>query len=305
MSNIYVFGHKNPDTDTVCASIVYAKIKGYTPVILGNINKETEFALNRFNVATPIILDDVKNKKVVLVDHNEFCQSADNIEKAQILSIIDHHKINFKYDMPININTKPYGSTCTILAEMYMNKLDNTMAGLLLAGILSDTVIFKSPTTTEKDKEMATLLGQKININGIDAFGIELKNANASIENKTNKELIFSDFKDYNFYGYKVGIGQIELVTLDKITDEKKLDFYNDIKNYKNENNYDCIFFMITDIMKEGSLIIFEGDKNIIKEAFNISTDFKNTDLYLENVMSRKKQVSPNLENTYKKYEKK
>jgi len=161
MSKIYVFGHKSPDTDSVCSAIAYADFKRktdsdneYEAVILGEINPETEFVLKKFGIDIPKVLKDVKGKKVILVDHNHMDQTADDINKAEIMEIIDHHNIaDVQTGQPIMFHAEPVGCTATIIADFYFYhkvKLDKNIAGILLASILSDTVIFRSSTSTEK-----------------------------------------------------------------------------------------------------------------------------------------------------------
>ena len=297
MNQVYVFGHKSPDTDSVCSAIVYAKIKGYTPATLGKIKKETKFALDTFNTKEPEILDSVKDKKVVLVDHNRFEQSADDIDKAEIIEIIDHHDFNFSYGKPIYIDCQPLGSTATILAKKYMHLLDKDMAGLLLCAILSDTVIFKSPTTTEEDKDIAEKLGKIAKVDGIDAFGIELKSTQSSLEGKNPKDVVVCDFKEFNMSGNKVGIGQVEVLNMAQAENLEK-DFIEVIKNLKTEKNYEMVVFMVTDIIKEGSNLLFAGDKTILKKGYKVDIKEDNK-VYIPNLMSRKKQVVPILDDIF------
>jgi len=299
---IYVFGHKNPDTDSVCSAIAYAKIKNLTPARLGEINEETAYALNYFNVKTPELLSDVEGKKVVLVDHNEFQQSANGIEKAEILEVIDHHKISFSCDKPINFLTEPVGCTATIIAKYFgkeIKKIDRKeikkINGLLLSAILSDTVVFKSPTTTEEDKKIANELAKSAGIKDIIKFGIEIKKAKATVKGKPIEKIIMTDFKDFNFNGKKVGICQYEVVDINEIY-EIKDEILKFLENLKNKG-YEMVIFIATDIMKEGSELFFAGDAEKIGKAFK--TKIYENSVYLKGVMSRKKQVVPFLEKLF------
>ncbi|NCC70471.1 manganese-dependent inorganic pyrophosphatase, partial [bacterium] len=161
---IYVIGHKNPDTDTVIASLAYSHLMGdeYKPVVSGNLNAETKFVLEKFNISEPEKIDSVSlEDKFFLVDHNEDTQRLDGITEENVVGILDHHKIDFCNSCPINIIVKPYGSSCTIIAEMFFDRkieLDKNLAGALLSALLSDTVILKSPTCTKVDVEIANKL---------------------------------------------------------------------------------------------------------------------------------------------------
>lgn len=295
MDQIYVFGHKSPDTDTVCSAIAYAKIKNFIPARLGELNEETAYVLNFFGVEKPEILIDAKGKKVVLVDHNEFSQSADGIAEAEILGVIDHHKINFSYNSPINFHSEPLGSTATVIAKKYFDKIkDSKIAGILLASILSDTVVFKSPTTTEEDKIIAEKLSKIAGIHDMIKFGIEIKKTKASISNKPIEAVIRSDFKDFDFHGKKVGIGQSELVDIEEAYKRRQeiMEYLNSIKA-----GYEMVVFIATDIIKEGSELFFVGDAGKIEKAFK--KKISGNSVYLEGVMSRKKQVVPFMENVF------
>lgn len=299
MEDYYVFGHKNPDVDSICSAIVYAKIscKHFVPARLGEINEETSYILNYFKVPTPKLLNSAEGKTVVLVDHNEFQQSANGIEKAEILEIIDHHKINFSYDKPIKFLTEPLGSTATIIAREYSNEINlsgnkKALAGLLLSAILSDTVIFKSPTTTEDDKLVARGLAEDAGIRDVIKLGRDIKKAKSSLKGKTIESIIMSDFKDFDFNGKKVGIGQSEVVDINEIY-ERKGDILEFLENLKNKG-YEITIFMATDIIMEGSELFFAGDRDKIEKAFNIKVVGNST--YIPRLMSRKKQVVPILQ---------
>lgn len=296
--DVYVVGHKSPDTDTVVSAIVYAKIKGYTPVTQGAINEETAFVLDKFGVPAPGELGSAEGKKLVLVDHNEASQAPDNIDKAEIVEIIDHHKMNFNYPDPIAIHVEPVGSTATILAKLYQDQVvkDKTMAGLLLGALLSDTVIFKSPTTTEEDKRVASQLAEVAGISDIEAFGIEVKKAKANIADKPIKDVVLADFKNFDFAGNKVGIGQTEVVDINDVYNRASevMDFLNDLKG---KEGYEMLIFVATDIVKEGSELYYVGDKAKMEKAFNTSVGDQS--VWIDGLLSRKKQVVPVIDKTF------
>ncbi|TSA08534.1 MAG: manganese-dependent inorganic pyrophosphatase [Deltaproteobacteria bacterium] len=298
MADVYVIGHKSPDTDTVCSAIAYARIKGYTPATPGPINEETAFVLNKFGVPVPQELGSAEGKKLVLVDHNEATQSPDDIAKAEVIEIIDHHKMNFSNPNPIAILIEPVGSTATILAKKYKDVVakDKALAGILLGALLSDTVVFKSPTTTQEDRDVAAVLAKIAGIDDMLKFGIDVKKAKANIADKSIKDVIFADYKNFDFAGKKVGIGQTEVVDLTDVYNRASevMNFLNDLKA---KEGYEMVIFVATDIIKEGSELYFAGDKAKIEKAFN--TKVEGNSVYIPGLMSRKKQVVPVVEKVF------
>jgi len=299
---IYIIGHKNPDTDSICSAIALAyflkETKGMDviPASTGDINPETSFVLERFGFDKPELLENGDNKKLILVDHNEKEQIIDG--KPEILEVIDHHKIKFDYPEPINFCTKQWGSTATIIAEKFYKhglEIPESIAGILISAILSDTVIFKSPTTTEKDKEVANKLNEKLKLN-LEEFGKELKKAGMDFD-KPAQDLILRDFKEYIFNGKKIGIGQIELLDVEKFLQERKQEINQAMEEVKKNKNYDCLIFIITDILKEGSEFFVEGEEEKIQEIFNTKLDNKSA--WIDGLMSRKKQIIPFLEKAF------
>jgi len=294
----YIVGHKNPDTDSVISAIAYANFKGegYIPAVLGELNNETKFVLNKFGVKAPILLESVSDgDRVILVDHNEGSQTLDGVNDYQIIEILDHHKVNISFSNPINITTKPYGSTASLITEKFLESkkpISKEVAGLLLSAILSDTVIFKSPTTTDKDKEFVAVLLEIAGVSDVVEYGMELFKKKAEISSKTASEIINGDFKEFDFNGKKVGIGQIELIDANDIN-PKKEEIINEMEKINN-NGYFAVLFIVTDIMKEGSYFFAVGNKESIFKAFEITEENN----YKQGVLSRKKQVVPVLQNS-------
>ncbi|MEM5852785.1 MAG: manganese-dependent inorganic pyrophosphatase [Candidatus Aenigmatarchaeota archaeon] len=290
---IYVVGHKAPDTDSVCSAIVYAGLKGFKPVVAGEINEETKYVLDYFKVPIPEKIENASGKTLVLVDHNEPSQRVDGAEK--IIAIIDHHKMNFNYPEPIFVHVEPVGSTATIIAKMFLEEIkkDETYSGLLLAAILSDTVVFKSPTTTEDDRKIAEELAKVAKIPDMIKFGIEIKKVKTNIKNREIPDIILEDFKDYEFFGKKVGIGQVEVVDLEEV-EERKGEILDFLKKLKEDRGYEIVLFMATDIMKEGTELYFVGNHIIVEKAFGFKLE--GNSIWLPGVMSRKKQVVPGIE---------
>jgi len=304
---IYLIGHKQPDTDSICAPIAYAnylkqKGKDAVPVRSGDINSETKYVLDYFKVEAPELLIDMAGKKLILLDHNEKAQSPDNIDEAEIVGVIDHHKIDFKSVNPIYFHNEVIGSTSTIIAKKYFNNkdvdLDKKTAGLLLSGILSDTVIFKSPTSTNEDKEIAEKLAEIAGIKNIQDFGIEMKKSKASLKGLRTEQIILSDFKVFEFGKIKIGGGQVEVVGLDEVN-EKKQELIEKLKEIAQKENYDLVMLVATDIIKQDSLMLFFEKDNYIEKAFNKKPE--NNTLYLKGVMSRKKQIMPPLAKLFSK----
>ncbi len=303
---IYVVGHKNPDTDSICSAIAYAELKKKLgieakPARQGDPNPETKFVLEKFNVELPEILTDGSNKKVILIDHSDVAQSLDNLDKAEIVEIIDHHKIgDITTPNPIFFLAMPVGCTATVVKTLYDYfevEIDKKIAGILLSAILSDTVIFKSATTTEKDVKAAEELAEIAEVEDIRSLGIEIKSKLSAIDKLTAREIIKRDFKDFDMSGNRVGIGQIELVDLNIIKDRKE-EIIRDMEKLKREGGYHSVFLMLTDIINEGTeLLVVTDDPAIVKKAFGKNLD--GNSIWLKKVMSRKKQVVPPLEKAF------
>ena len=291
---LLVFGHKNPDTDSICSSISLTYLKNQlgeeaVACALGEPIKEAQFALNYFKVDAPKILDSVANQNVVLVDHNEFAQSADDIEKANLVEIVDHHKVEIRTDVPVSIRVMPVGCTCTIVYKMFKEhnvEIPKHIAGLLLSAILSDTLIFKSPTTTELDKQACEELSK---IAGVDmeAYGMEMFKFGTSLDEYSIEEIVNMDFKEFDMSGKRVGIGQVFTLDIDSIFAKK-----DEFLSYINSTEYDMLVLAVTDIIQEGSYLIYKAEDKLISEAFNVDAS---QGVFAPGVVSRKKQLVPNL----------
>ena len=302
----YVFGHKNPDSDTVCSAIALADLKSKigteaVPVIQGNLNPETKFILDKFSLSAPEIMTSVKGKDVFLVDHSDIAQCMDDIKEANILGIVDHHKLgDITTEQPLECWIWPVGCTATIIKAMYdfFNvEIPKGIAGAMLCAILSDTVIFKSATCTEKDKEAAKALQKIAGEGDLQALGMEMFKVKSAIEGTPMRELVERDYKDFNMNGKKVGIGQLELVDL-SLVDNIKNDLAEDIKKLKAEGSRHSVFLLLTDIMKEGSeMLVASDDESVVEKAFGQKVE--GGKVWLDGVMSRKKQVVPNFEKAF------
>ena len=225
MSKLYVFGHQKPDTDTITSAIVLANLEralGVDAVAykLGNVNKETAYALKTFEIEEPLTLDSVdENCEVALVDHNEFTQSVSGIEKAKIKMVVDHHKIKFETKEPMYYIAEPLGCTGTILYKLYKQNdvdIDSQMAGLMLSAIISDTLLFKSPTCTEQDREIANKLASIAGVD-IESYGKEMLKAGTDISEFSPFQVINIDAKEFDDKNAKFEISQVNAVDLNSV----------------------------------------------------------------------------------------
>lgn len=304
--SILTFGHKNPDTDSVCAAIALADLKkklgeDIAPAMQGELTPETKFVLGKYGVAAPQVVTSYAGKDVYLVDHSDLAQSPDDLAKANILGIVDHHKLgDVTTSQPLECWIWPVGCTCTVIKSMYnfFNvEIPKDIAGIMLCAILSDTVIFKSATCTSKDRAACEDLAKIAGVQDMQALGMEMFKVKSAVEGTPIRELVFRDYKDFNMSGKKVGIGQLEVVDL-SILDGVKADLAADIAALKKEGGHHSIFLLLTDIIKEGTeVLIVSDDDSVITKAFNVTpADGK---AWLPGVMSRKKQVVPNLEKAF------
>lgn len=302
MSAVKIFGHQNPDTDTITSAIVAADIENRLgneakSFRLGEVGAETEYALEHFGVQAPELLERLEDDvPVILVDHNEFQQSAENIEKAQILKVLDHHRIaNFQTESPLYYRAEPVGCTATILNKIYKeNNLEITkeMAGMMISAIISDTLLFKSPTTTDADIDAA---GELKEIAGVDleSYGIEMLKAGASTSDKTAEALITGDAKSFDMGVKTTRIAQINVVDVDEVF-ERRAEIEEAINQQIEAHDYDLFVLVVTDILKSSSKVLTLGkESGAVEKAFDVSLD-ENTAV-LEGVVSRKKQVVPNI----------
>ena len=239
--------------------------------------------------------NDYEKQKVILVDHNNFAQSVDGLDEANILEIIDHHNLGaIGTSLPINFRSKPVGCTSTMIYDMYKEErvaIPKNMAGLMLSAILSDTLLLTSPTTTEDDRFAAVKLASIAKVD-IDTYGIEMLKAASSIEGKSPEELIKTDFKSYVVGDKLLGISQI--MTMDIDTIQKHMDEYIAKLNEMVELNYSIVTIFITDIIKNGSYVLYnEKASEIIKDAFGLKSIHQC--MFLPKIVSRKKQIQPNI----------
>ena len=272
--------------------------KDITPCRLGNINKETEYALKYFDVKEPELLNEIEQgQKVILVDHNEFSQSVKGIEEAQIIRVVDHHKISdFKTSEPLYYTAMPVGCTATIIYDMYkINNIEinKKIAGIMLSAIISDTLLFKSPTCTPKDVKVAEELAKIAEVN-VNEYGIEMLKAGTDLSDFTPEELINIDSKTLSKDGKKYQVAQVNTVCIDDVLKNKQ-DIEKAMEQFIKENDEELFLLLITDILESNSQIIAVGNrKDAVEKAYNVKLEENMA--FLPGVVSRKKQVVPVLE---------
>jgi len=234
-------------------------------------------------------------KKVILVDHNETAQAVDGVQEAEILEIIDHHRVgDISTLMPIHVCNDPIGSTCTIIAElMFLHRIaiPRDIAGLLLSGILSDTLILTLSTTTERDKEVARKLARIADIK-IGEYGKELLTASINIKGKTAKEILFHDFKEYSLGDKKIAVSQIMVIDKEEIR-AKERDIKSEMEKLRAEKRYDLVVLLITNPQETGEEILVKGEKRIIEKAFAV--EVQNDKCYIPQTLSRKRDFIPKI----------
>ncbi|MDY6765939.1 MAG: manganese-dependent inorganic pyrophosphatase [Candidatus Nanohaloarchaea archaeon] len=301
----YVVGHEQPDTDTVCSAIAYARLQQASgrdarPMRAGDLNPETSFVLDEFDVEKPELLEDAAGKTIVLVDHNVYSQAVDGMEEADVRQIIDHHRLgDIETSEPIYVRIEPVGSTATIIVDMYREagvEIPRSTAGLLLSGVLSDTVVLRSPTTTDIDEEVAHELSDIAGVD-IEEYGRELLAKKSQLGKKSPREMVLGDFKEYGWGGQTVGIGQVETVEPETVLEQKDavLDAMADIVD---ERGYPLLVLLVTDLLDEHTEAFVAGeDVGMFADAMDV--DVEDAQASLPGVMSRKKQIVPPLEDAF------
>ncbi|MGN1402063.1 MAG: manganese-dependent inorganic pyrophosphatase [Bacillus sp. (in: firmicutes)] len=301
MEKVLVFGHKNPDTDTICSAIAYAYLKQQTgvqaeAVRLGDVNAETQYALNYFKVEAPRYIETAATeaKKVILVDHNERQQSVSDIDAVTVTEVIDHHRIaNFETSDPLYYRAEPVGCTATILLKIFKEKglaIPREIAGLMLSAIISDSLLFKSPTCTEEDvaaaKELAAIAGVDPSV-----YGLEMLKAGANLSDKTGEELISLDAKEFPMGTYKVEVAQVNAIDVNEVL-ERRSEIEPAIEAAIQEKGLDLFLLAVTDILNSNSTVLALGEETAaVEQAYNVKLD--NGTALLEGVVSRKKQIVP------------
>ncbi len=296
-----IIGHINPDLDSIVSSVVLSEFlnkttkEKYEAKSAGKLNKETNFILNYFKCKKPQIIKDLKNKTIFLVDHGEYEQSAPGASDAKIMGVLDHHKMGgLKTSSPIFYRSEPVGSTCTIIAKIFIENninLNKKQAGLLLSGIISDTLNFTSPTSVLEDKKMAKIL-EKISKENSKELAEKILEIKSDISGISIEELIERDYKEFKAGKTKFAIGVFETLNPKKIDPEKVLSSLNKVKK---EKKIDLLFFALIDIIKKDTQLFLAGkeEKEVAEKSFLKKAS--ETSLLLKGFSSRKKQILPPL----------
>jgi manganese-dependent inorganic pyrophosphatase len=300
MVKTYVFGHKSPDSDTITSSIVMANLEnklGNTDAKayrLGSINKETEFILNYLNMNAPELLESIEDDSdVILVDHNSPSESIDNLNNLNILKIVDHHKLALETSYPLFLRFEPVGCTETILFKLYQEngvEITKEIATLMLSAIVSDTLLLKSPTTTEDDISAVKALSKIAEVD-VEEYGLEMLKAGTDLSSFTIDEILQLDAKQIDFKDVRSIINQVNTASIDDVM-EMKDELEEGISKIIDSENLDLFILLITDIVNSNSQVIALGKSaKLIEKAYGVEL-IDNTAL-LEGVVSRKKQVVP------------
>ena len=301
MEKTLIFGHKNPDTDSICSSLVMEDLqtklgKEAKAVRLGDISKETQYVLNYFGITAPEKIESIEEgQKVILVDHNEFNQSADGIEKAKIGMVVDHHKIaNFCTSEPLYYLAEPVGCTSTILYNLYNRygvEISPRVAGLMLSAIISDTLLLKSPTCTSVDVEAANKLAEIAQIN-MQEYGLDMLKAGTDLSSYTEKELLFLDAKTSQKNDVKYMVAQVNTVSIEDVL-KRQAKLEEEINAVIDAENLQLFVFVITDIVNTNSKSIVLGEKaGIMQNGYKVEGNIVD----MPGVVSRKKQIIPFIE---------
>ncbi|MDD3313592.1 manganese-dependent inorganic pyrophosphatase [Pseudodesulfovibrio sp.] len=303
---ILVVGHKNPDTDTVASAIAVADLftkrgQEAQAITQGPVAPETAFVLEKFGFAAPEIVTDATDKKIILVDHTDISQTIDNLDKGELVAVVDHHKLgDVTTPNPLEMWVWPVGCSGTVVKSMYDFygvEIPANIAGVLLCAILSDTVMFKSVTCTPQDKAAVEALAKIAGVTDTMALGMEMFKVKSAVDGTPARDLVFRDYKDFDMSGKKVGIGQLEVVDLSML-DAHKEALQAEIEKVKAEGRH-SVFLLLTDIMKEGTeMLIASDDPSVVEKSFGVAT--KGEPVWLDGVMSRKKQVVPSFEKGFK-----
>lgn len=309
MSKILVFGHQNPDTDAIASSYAFAYLSREAygldaeAVALGNPNEETAFVLEYFGVTAPRVVTSAKAEgaeQVILTDHNEFQQSISDIADVEIYGVVDHHRVgNFETASPLYMRLEPVGSASSIVYRLFKEhgvEVPKEIAGLLLSGLISDTLLLKSPTTHPTDLVIAPELAKLASVQ-LEEYGLSMLKAGTNLANKTAEELIDIDAKTFELNGNAVRVAQVNTVDIAEVL-ERQAELESAIRTTNSQNNYSDFVLMITDIVNSNSEILAIGN-NIEKVEAAFDFVLENNHAFLAGAVSRKKQVVPQLTKSF------
>ncbi|HEM2866384.1 TPA: manganese-dependent inorganic pyrophosphatase [Streptococcus suis] len=305
MSKFLVFGHQNPDTDAIASSYGWAHLerevfgRDAEAVALGMPNEETAFALDYFGVTAPRVVESAKAEgvsQVILTDHNEFQQSIADIKDVEVVAVIDHHRVaNFETANPLYMRLEPVGSASSIVYRAFKENgvtPPKEVAGLLLSGLISDTLLLKSPTTHATDPQVAAELAEIAGVN-LEEYGLTLLKAGTNLASKSAEELIDIDAKTFGLNGNDVRVAQVNTVDIAEVL-ERQAEIEAAMSAASAANGYSDFVLMITDIVNSNSEILALGSNmDKVEAAFNFKLE--NNHAFLAGAVSRKKQVVPQL----------
>ena len=311
MSKILVFGHQNPDTDAIGSSYAFAelsRLRGLDTaevVALGDVNEETAFALNYFGVPAPRVVTSAKAEgadQVILTDHNEFQQSISDIRDVTILGVVDHHRVaNFETQAPLFMILEPVGSASSIVYRQFKadgREIPKATAGLLLSGLISDTLLLKSPTTHETDVKVAEDLAKIASVD-LETYGLALLKAGTNLATKPADVLIDIDAKTFELNGHSVRVAQVNTVDIPEVL-ARQSEIEAAMTTSIQANAYSDFVLMVTDIVNSNSEILALGkNSDKVEAAFNF--ELKDNHAFLAGAVSRKKQVVPQLTESFSK----
>ena len=296
MGKTYIFGHRNPDTDTITSSLVMANFEkklGNEETVacrLGNINKETQYVMNYLGIEAPELIETVEDgANVILVDHNSPKESIENLENTNILKVVDHHKITLETAYPLYYRAEPVGCTETVMYKLYKEnniEIDKTIATLMI----SDTLLLKSPTTTEDDKIAVKELAEIAGVNP-EVYGLEMLKAGTDLTGCTIDEILHQDAKKMDFKQVKAIVNQVNTADISDVMKMQE-DLEARMNEIIEEENLDLFMLLITDIVNSNSQVIALGkDAQLVEKAYGVKLE--NNTALLKGVVSRKKQVVP------------
>lgn len=302
-----IFGHKNPDTDSICSALAYADLKAkigadVEAVRLGAVSTETQFALDAFETAAPRLVESVAGETahVILVDHNERQQSAHDIGEVTITEVIDHHRIaNFETAGPLLYRAEPVGCTSTIVLKMFKENavpVSPRIAGLMLSAIISDTLLLKSPTCTAEDVAAAHELAAVAGVD-LDVYGLEMLRAGASVAGKSVAQLLAQDSKEFSMGGSKVEVAQVNVVDVNEVL-SRQAELETALSAIVADKGLDLFLFVVTDILNSDSVVVAIGPRAAaVESAYGVTLE--NSRAHLRGVVSRKAQIIPVLTETF------
>ena len=303
---LYTCGHKIPDSDSIIGSIAMAYLQKQLgqetkAVRQGDINPESQYIIEKFNLETPELKTSFAQCDLFMVDYNNYTEGPDDLKDANLVGIVDHHKLGgLSTSSPLDVWIRAVGCSNTIIKEMfdyYEIEIPKDIAGAMMCAILSDTVIFKSPTCTKIDTKTCKQLAKIAQIEDFKAIGMEMFKVKSQVDGVSMRSLVKRDFKPFDMHGTKVGVGQLEVVDL-SIFDNIKDDLLKDIQQLKEEEGFDTVLLLLTDIMAMGSeVLVASNSSNNIEQAFDIK--IVDNKFWLKGCLSRKKQVIPFLEPTF------